>query len=196
MIRKELSGNCIDTRFLMSSFITDERDLKLIVYLFSGVVEGQKKYPKITIENKFNIVGRHEEYLNSSDKICSSTYIFIRQETTQRRKCWNSALESLTFFTPTVDTQPWHGANGMILNELRTKPFILCQPSTQAFVYIKYHWNCLTLFIEVLLHIPKLPVVHRCLHYDSCDVQIDWFHWYMSIVCCGIIDRWSLFTIK
>ena len=56
---KELSGNCIDTRFLMSSFITDQRDLKLIVYLFSGVVEEQKKYPKITIENKFNIVGRH-----------------------------------------------------------------------------------------------------------------------------------------
>ena len=87
MIRKELSGNCIDTRFLMSSFITDQRDLKLIVYLFSGVVEEQKKYPKIKIENKFNIVGRREEYLNSSDKICLSTYIFIRQETTQRRKC-------------------------------------------------------------------------------------------------------------
>ena len=77
----------IDTRFLMSSFITDQRDLKLIVYLFSGVVEEQKKYPKIAIENKVNKVGRHEEYLNSSDKICSSTYIFIRQETTQRRKC-------------------------------------------------------------------------------------------------------------
>ena len=24
-------------------------------------------------------------------------------------------------------------------------------------------------------HIQKLPVVYWCLHYDSCDVKIDWF---------------------
>ena len=45
--------------------------------------------------------------------------------------------------------------------------------------------------IQILL-ILELPIVHRYLHYDSCDVQTDWFHWYMSIVCYGILDIWQL----
>ena len=31
--------------------------------------------------------------------------------------------------------------------------------------------------------IQKSPIIHRCLHYDLCDVQIDWFHWRMSTDC-------------
>ena len=31
--------------------------------------------------------------------------------------------------------------------------------------------------------VQKLPLVHRGLHYDACDVHIDWFQRYMSLEC-------------
>ena len=37
--------------------------------------------------------------------------------------------------------------------------------------------------------------VHRCLHYDSCDVLTDWSLWYMSIVCLLILWNIKYVTI-
>ena len=46
---------------------------------------------------------------------------------------------------------------------------------------LETHANCIQCSADTLL-IHKSPTFHSCLHYDLCDVQIDWFHWYMNIV--------------